>query len=403
METTKPCKYGAACKNSSCKFSHNTPKQGFHNKSPKKPTSAKKPIPPSPQDTLGDCPYGIDCYDPACAFQKHPAERILCPKKNQCNDSLCDLKHPPQCRDHPKCTRSDCLFSHRDAQETCTSGCSNFFCSKLHPEDRLELCYEGSKCCNTDCDRLHPKDCKNGSMCTLAACKYRHPEGRVDVCPNDEKCNDIDCPYQHTTPFCFEPESCWNYDCKYKHVASRRQVCKKGISCKAFDCKLAHPPRRRPTCSAGDGCLDTKCSLLHPAWWLVCPHGIDCSTFECTMAHPKKRTPKCQLGASCINSDCPLLHPQNWDRDSLTSLKTPEQRHKDRLKASLPMLASKDQFIARLTAEKVLIVTAETGSGNVLLHEYTLTPQEKQRSYHNTVQKLSVDRLFVHNRELLLR
>ncbi|GIQ92701.1 hypothetical protein KIPB_016623, partial [Kipferlia bialata] len=46
-----------------------------------------------------------------------------------------------------------------------------------------------------------------------------------------------------------------------------------------------------------------------------------------------------------------------------SDLKTPEERALYRIESGLPILASQDNFVRRLKAEKVVVVTAETGSG----------------------------------------
>jgi len=68
---------------------------------------------------------------------------------------------------------------------------------------------------------------------------------------------------------------------------------------------------------------------------------------------------------------CDDLHPDGWDPVEPTesaapvavSLKTQAQRDSDRQKASLPIFSQKEAICDRLQKEKVLVVTASTGSG----------------------------------------
>ncbi|GIQ92000.1 hypothetical protein KIPB_015517, partial [Kipferlia bialata] len=95
---------------------------------------------------------------------------------------------------------------------------------------------------------------------------------------------------------------------------------------------------------------------------------------------------ECRMGALCSDERCMLPHPpgrglaklkarpsrdrasrgQNsgpgGSRDN-SDLKTPEERALYRIESGLPILASQDDFVRRLKAEKVVVVTAETGSG----------------------------------------
>ncbi|GIQ91170.1 hypothetical protein KIPB_014304, partial [Kipferlia bialata] len=95
---------------------------------------------------------------------------------------------------------------------------------------------------------------------------------------------------------------------------------------------------------------------------------------------------ECRMGALCADERCMLPHPTGRDlamlkarpsrdmasrgqhsgaggsRDN-SDLRTPEERALYRIESALPILASQDNFVRRLKAEKVVVVTAETGSG----------------------------------------
>jgi hypothetical protein len=109
--------------------------------------------------------------------------------------------------------------------------------------------------------------------------------------------------------------------------------------------------------------------VLHPPNSTLCPNSNRCVEYECTLDHPPGRVRLCDL--YCINPYCEFLHPKAWSptqdagaKDSKTKkLRTQLERDEFRLKSNLPILSAKDQIISRLKQERVLIVTATTGSG----------------------------------------
>jgi len=130
--------------------------------------------------------------------------------------------------------------------------------------------------------------------------------------------------------------------------------------------------------------MNTRCALLHPQERNLCPDGAACVDFECQRTHPSSRVRKCTRGDSCTSKKCDYLHPSNWDPLALKSqqsiLKSQETRDEERKKANLPILQSKDDFIKRLRQNKVLVVTAETGSGKT-----TQLPQYCAESFSGLV------------------
>ncbi|CAF4959346.1 unnamed protein product, partial [Rotaria sp. Silwood1] len=132
------------------------------------------------------------------------------------------------------------------------------------------------------------------------------------------------------------------------------QLCPTGDDCTEFECELDHPPSRTVRCDQGSDCDNFFCSFLHPTDW-----------------------DPCEEGSKCINSRCPhTIHPfdriiplqtkatgKEQIKQSYSLLKSIEQRKVEREQIQLPILASKDVFCQRLKTERILVVTAETGSG----------------------------------------
>jgi len=115
--------------------------------------------------------------------------------------------------------------------------------------------------------------------------------------------------------------------------------------------------------------------ITHPDDWHPCKLGSECIDFNCLDIHPPGRTNKCKFGPTCRNRHCEMLHPSNWapptkksqqqqqQQQIETQLKSLNERKQERLKISLPILKSQEEFCRRLREEKVLVVKAETGSG----------------------------------------
>eukprot|EP00767_Chilomastix_cuspidata_P004986 gnl/Chilomastix_cuspidata/5171.p1 GENE.gnl/Chilomastix_cuspidata/5171~~gnl/Chilomastix_cuspidata/5171.p1 ORF type:complete len:2662 (-),score=815.92 gnl/Chilomastix_cuspidata/5171:472-8457(-) len=94
----------------------------------------------------------------------------------------------------------------------------------------------------------------------------------------------------------------------------------------------------------------------------------------------------CELGELCTNSECKLPHPKSREKRPPTNkrsqpaapsssgprLRTQSERDIFRLENRLPILRSKDEFVSRLMEERVVVVTAQTGSGKTTqLPQYT--------------------------------
>ena len=119
----------------------------------------------------------------------------------------------------------------------------------------------------------------------------------------------------------------------------------------------------RSDCILGTDCFNLNCSFSHPPRLKLCSLGAACVDFNCNFLHPPFRTKLCSL--DCSNISCENLHPSNWNPSARTSIKLRSQNERDKFRAEqdLPIFKFKEEFITRLKREKVLVVTAETGSG----------------------------------------
>lgn len=141
-------------------------------------------------------------------------------------------------------------------------------------------------------------------------CELVHPPTRWLKCWNAER-------------------GCHNADCKFLHPAGHK-VCPLSVSCVRLDCDALHPPGRAKACERGVGCWVEECDRLHPEEWSVCVEGIACRLPRCTSAHPPNHAIAAAGPARAVRGP---------------GLKTAQQRAEDRLKAGLPILASKYRFI----------------------------------------------------------
>eukprot|EP01032_Pedospumella_encystans_P008904 gene8904-10522_t len=195
-----------------------------------------------------------------------------------------------------------------------------------------------------------------------------------------------------TVKMCHHKEKCKLYACKCDHGPGRKQVCSLAENCMEFNCDLLHPSKRLNKCTKGVKCVQTDdiCGLLHPPW---CSLGCDCCDFLCTFRHPQERLAACKHALKCISEDCRLLHPPKWNPSGEprgAHLKTFANRMADRvtevevapgqreIRPNLPIFDKREDFVQRLRDEKVLVVTAETGSGKTTqLPQYCAESFEK--------------------------
>jgi hypothetical protein len=190
------------------------------------------------------------------------------------------------------------------------------------------------------------KFCYRGMKCGDAKCKKSHPRN-WDPCPVGK-----DCPRRYS-------------DCPHKtHPGKLTYSC--DAECDDFECAKSHPKARRQKCFAGLNCCNASCSRLHPLEWSVCPDGANCTALvDCPFsAHPKKSS-----------DDGHSLDGKERRRvvSSINGklLRSSQERDIQRANAGLPIFGARgvmrEQFVRRLRGERILVVTAETGSGKVSL------------------------------------
>jgi hypothetical protein len=174
---------------------------------------------------------------------------------------------------------------------------------------------------------------------------------------------------------CLSGAKCWNADCQFVHPLGWAP-CNDGENCATYECTGTHPYNRSRLCKKGGRCWVASCRFLHPARWSPCEEDVGCCDFGCAKIHPPGRLPICVQGARCLNIDCDYLHPDGWDpsekkvamgkavvRPGESATKSQAQRAIDRSAAALPIYVEREQICNRLRREKVLVVTAATGSG----------------------------------------
>ncbi|UJR17978.1 hypothetical protein I4U23_004878 [Adineta vaga] len=238
-------------------------------------------------------------------------------------------------------------------------------------------CKDGFNCENFDCKASHPigrtKKCQYAAKCTNAECKCLHPSLPTAACTDFNHCQVWQCPASHSEnrpKNCLYGPHCYIATCTYLHPSSRK-VCFIGVDCKDLDCSENHPPGRSSICDQGFDCGNYYCHNLHPATWNPCEDGRECVNPICPYtSHPPDR----------IMSTILRFSERRRPMKALKLLKTKEQRQEDRKKANLPILACEKDFCQRLETERVLVVTAETGSG-----KSTQLPQYAAEYFHGLV------------------
>ncbi|CAF4369326.1 unnamed protein product [Rotaria sp. Silwood2] len=234
--------------------------------------------------------------------------------------------------------------------------------------------------------------CRNGLKCFNSFCQYNHPS-EWKACERGAKCKDFDCQANH--PFdrskrCRNGVACRRRGCEFLPPVKLSEKCRDGVECRLWHCKKWHPGNRPKDCPFGKQCYNIVCQNVHPSDRQLCPHSQECMDINCQLDHPKDRSIACKQASSYDNYFCQFLHPDDWDRcekgsecensmcphschslnrtlrqeqlQSSSILKSIEQRNVEREKAKLSILAAKDEFCQRLEKERVLVVTAETGS-----------------------------------------
>ena len=302
-----------------------------------------------------------------------------CMNYESCTNSKCELAHAKEdiltqdkgnLHAHESSrTRSDSsssvssLLSMTSIQSTYTRSklcfhgvnCFNVNCIFNHPNE-WNPCIDGEKCENYECTANHPPKrkakCSYGSRCKVSNCKFVHPKTRVKECYLCAKCKKWDCPNIHPRTRdrpCPDKENCTNLTCLYLHPPERAKLlCLLGVDCHDISCKLNHPFGRPPVCDQPDTCPNFNCTYLHQLEWNPCKTGDECEESQSSKVN---------------SSEYSITVQQKNQKTRKKYLKSVEQRIKDRQKIRLPILSCQEEFCRRLEHERILIVTAETGSG----------------------------------------
>lgn len=377
------CKFGTKCKKSDCKFEHPERKMSHIHSS----------------GTRDICKFGTNCTRANCSFQ-HPDGKLssgsttACKFGSSCTRTNCSFEHPDgkmasglttACKFGTSCTLTNCPFEHSDGDKSQlpSSGGSIILTDYLsvHPDAKNPGVLSSGNVHSslpvhpscTDSSENKP-DPHSGAVCSLGVkcddfdCYDWHPNDRTACCADGANCNKDECPFLHPQKHCKFGDSCYNYKCTYRHSA-KRQVCNAGKNCQNFDCILSHPPSRgNIICKFKNKCFKIECPKLHPPGHKVCHLLEICFDINCHCAHPPARPAVCPQAMNCSNTDCEQLHPEGWDPSAIVTqsasyLKHIKKRQQERITAGLPILNSQLEFIQRVKRDKVVIVTAETGSG----------------------------------------
>ena len=253
---------------------------------------------------------------------------------------------PVSCLNGIKCFNIDCTFDHPEGWNPCADGvkCENYECTANHPFKRKAKCRHGHRCKNPKCKSLHPSTrteiCPLRAKCKKWNCSKIHPRSRARLCANKENCTNLTC-------LCLHPPE------------RAKLLCSAGADCRDISCKLNHPSERPTVCDQLDTCANYNCTRLHKPDWDPCEAGDDCEDEHCSKIHP----PGHAVALQEKTKETATTDKKSKNKKPKKSLKSFEQRLKDWEKAQLPIFSCRSEFCQRLQAERVLVVTAETGSG----------------------------------------
>ncbi|CAF0845315.1 unnamed protein product [Adineta steineri] len=254
---------------------------------------------------------------------------------------------PQMCLNGLTCFNVDCSFDHPDGWNPCMNGekCESYECTANHPFKRKSKCRDGNRCRANNCKLLHPVTrigkCPFRAKCKRWNCSMLHPRTRARLCPNKKNCTNLSC-------LCLHPPE------------RTKLLCSLGADCHDLSCRLNHPAERPPKCEQPDSCPNLNCNRLHLPEWNPCEAGDNCEDERCSKVHSSERSIGFQQNKAASVMD---LYTKAQNQKSKKYLKTLEQRIKDREKAQLPILSYREEFCQRLERERILVVTAETGSG----------------------------------------
>ncbi|CAF4466495.1 unnamed protein product [Rotaria sp. Silwood2] len=226
-------------------------------------------------------------------------------------------------------------------KKVCRSRNSSYS-SQSSTQSNFQLCHYESTCYKQDCSFQHlPGDrvWDDRIQCDDYECTSNYPPGRPNRCSNSNTYSKV--------------------DYRLLHPNTHSVECIDGADCRVFQCRAWHPPNRSKQCSYGKRCNNITCLCLHPhGRSLNCKEGINCDNVSCSRLHPQEWDPKKESSSVQIRQLQARIIRQKEQK-----LKSFQQRMTQRAAAQLPILASRTDFCQRLITERVLVVTAETGSG----------------------------------------
>ena len=243
------------------------------------------------------------------------------------------------------CYKINCPFDHPDKWNPCKDGaqCDNYECTAKHPPERRAKCKDGNKCHQSNCKRLHPiaraRRCPSGAKCQTWNCFMLHPRSRACLCTDKENCTNLTC-------LCLHPPE------------RAKLLCSVGADCCDLLCKRNHPPERPTICDQPSTCPNFYCTRLHELNWNPWEVEYECEYQQYSKIHSSEGNTNLQKQNAAV-----VTSGKKKSKISAKYLKNFEQRMKDRNKTQLPILSWRSEFCRRLKNERMLVVTAETGSG----------------------------------------
>lgn len=129
-------------------------------------------------EILINCRFGRACKNSSCSFYHSEEKQIECKYGSQCRNNSCTYFHPCgkqatkiECRYGTECRTENCYYEHPQGKKNVP-----------------KICIHGTKCYTKDCQFYHPngkdeKTCKFDLNCKNMQCTFSHPNGRYIDAP----------------------------------------------------------------------------------------------------------------------------------------------------------------------------------------------------------------------------
>lgn len=375
------CKFGDKCSREDCKFTHpkdslNKPERYIpaHHQRPKKIKKEKD----FEETTEAKDEEGSKKHQ-RHAQQKKEQEEIKNEDQEEASQSSKKQRRPKKEKEWEELKNEGNEISYQKKTDTKSkireeSSLGEEKSEETNPEQINCLLEE--KCADFYCIDKHPKrrtkTCQNGLQCRKPNCVFLHPEERKGICALGKSCREYDCDLLHPPGrprLCRKNENCVNPTCNSLHPSKRKENCKDFDSCEIYECPLLHSFKRKKPCGRGINCRKENCEKLHPPKPASCEKGMFCIEYECKFDHPPERIQVCHY-LRCKNAFCEYLHPPQWNPSSfieegskVKNLRTLKERTEFREINKLPILAYKEELIAQLKKDMVLVITGPSGIG----------------------------------------